>query len=182
MLLTFQQLSREKTMQNLTATQTIDNTFSAETTTFLKKVVNSKFTSNPFKTLKIDQRVIVMQELKTNGLTCKQCGFDGIYYLSILEFYFGEVEQFTNVIDLPAIYKALEEVPAEAPAEVQQAVHMNTFLKGDARIQMQCPQCGKICRITKYDGKRVFPIHRNDKENRLCDFSVAPVDSKKVGE
>ena len=40
---------------------------------------------------------------------------------------------------------------------------------------MRCPECGKMCRITKYDGKQVFPIHRNDKENRLCDFSVAPI-------
>ena len=50
-------------------------------------------------------------------------------------------------------------------------------------MQMQCPECNKECRITKYDGKRVFPIHRNEKENRLCDLSVAPVsDFKKEDE
>ena len=49
-------------------------------------------------------------------------------------------------------------------------------------MQMRCPECNKDCRLTKYDGKRVFPIHRDDVKNRLCDFSVAPVDSKKVGE
>jgi len=49
-------------------------------------------------------------------------------------------------------------------------------------MQMQCPECKKECRITKYDGKRVFPIHRNEDKNRLCDLSVAPVaDFKKEG-